>query len=220
MPFAFASSSVRPDPGDLGVGVGDRRDHPRVEERSSRRPRPRPRRGPRAPPCARASAGRRCRRSRRCAATLVRICLSTGMKPRSVDRDAGLVGGDLLAVRRCGRRAPAPRRRAAAPAARSRPRTSPRARRASPRPRSCVVDVMIRSKRCLFIFSQTLDEVAVGARHQAVEHLDDVDARAERRVDGGHLEADDAAADDQHALRDRLRARARRSSRRRADRRA
>ena len=47
-----------------------------------------------------------------------------------------------------------------------------------------------------------LDEIAVGARHQAVEHLDDVDPRAERRVDRRHLEPDDAAADDQHALRD------------------
>ena len=46
-----------------------------------------------------------------------------------------------------------------------------------------------------------LDEVAVGTEHQPVEHLDDVDACAERRVDRGHLESDDAAADDQHLLR-------------------
>ena len=45
-----------------------------------------------------------------------------------------------------------------------------------------------------------LDQVAVGALHQAVEHLDHVEPRAERRVDRAHLEADDAAADDQHAL--------------------
>ena len=45
-----------------------------------------------------------------------------------------------------------------------------------------------------------LDQVAVGALHQAVEHLDDVEAGAERRVHRAHLEADDAAADDQHAL--------------------
>jgi hypothetical protein len=49
-----------------------------------------------------------------------------------------------------------------------------------------------------------LDEIAVGALHQSVEHLDHVDARAQRRVDGGHLQADDSAADDQHALRDAL----------------
>ncbi len=43
-------------------------------------------------------------------------------------------------------------------------------------------------------------QVAVRARHQAVHHLDHVQARAERRVDGAHFQADDAAADDQHAL--------------------
>ena len=43
-----------------------------------------------------------------------------------------------------------------------------------------------------------LHEVAVRARHEPVEHLDDVEARAERRVHRRHLEADDAAADDEH----------------------
>ena len=47
------------------------------------------------------------------------------------------------------------------------------------------------------------DEVAVGAGHQAVEHFDDVETRAERRVDRSHLEADDAAADHEHPLRHR-----------------
>jgi hypothetical protein len=46
-----------------------------------------------------------------------------------------------------------------------------------------------------------LDQVAVGAQHQAVEHLDHVEPGAEGRVDRAHLEADDAAADDQHPLR-------------------
>ena len=46
-----------------------------------------------------------------------------------------------------------------------------------------------------------LDQVAVGALHQAVEHLDHVEPRAERRVHRAHLQADDAAADDEHALR-------------------
>ena len=71
------------DPGDLGVGVGDRRDDRGVEVAVAARRRPRRRPCPRARPCARASAGRRRRRWRRCAATLVRCCLSTGMKPRS-----------------------------------------------------------------------------------------------------------------------------------------
>jgi hypothetical protein len=47
------------------------------------------------------------------------------------------------------------------------------------------------------------NEVAIRAGHQAVEHLDDVEARAERRVHRSHLEPDDAAADDEHPLRDR-----------------
>jgi hypothetical protein len=46
-----------------------------------------------------------------------------------------------------------------------------------------------------------LDGVAVGALHQAVHHLDHVDAGAEGGIDGGHFEADDAAADDQHLAR-------------------
>jgi hypothetical protein len=49
-----------------------------------------------------------------------------------------------------------------------------------------------------------LDEVAVGALHQPVEHLDHVDARAEGRIDGRHLQADDSAADHEHALGDAL----------------
>lgn len=46
-----------------------------------------------------------------------------------------------------------------------------------------------------------LDEVAVRAVHQHVEHFDDVDLGAERRVDRRHFEADDAAADHEHPLR-------------------
>ncbi len=45
-----------------------------------------------------------------------------------------------------------------------------------------------------------LDQVAVGALHQAVEHLDHVEPRAQGRIDRAHLEPDDAAAEDQHAL--------------------
>ena len=46
------------------------------------------------------------------------------------------------------------------------------------------------------------DEIAVGARHQAIEQFDDIDARTERRIDRRHFEPDDAAADDEHLLRD------------------
>jgi hypothetical protein len=53
-------------------------------------------------------------------------------------------------------------------------------------------------------FFPDADQVAVGAGHETVEHLDHVEPRTERRVDGAHLEADDAAADDEHPLRDPL----------------
>src|SRR5690606_22613548 len=49
-----------------------------------------------------------------------------------------------------------------------------------------------------------LDQIAVGTLHQAVEHLDDVDARAQRGIHRGHLQPDDATADYQHALGHRL----------------
>jgi hypothetical protein len=45
-----------------------------------------------------------------------------------------------------------------------------------------------------------LDQVAVGALHQAVHHFDHVQARAQRAVHRAHFQADDAAADDQHLL--------------------
>ncbi len=42
-----------------------------------------------------------------------------------------------------------------------------------------------------------LDEVAVRALHQAVHHLDHVQAGAQRAVHRAHFQADDAAADDE-----------------------
>ena len=45
-------------------------------------------------------------------------------------------------------------------------------------------------------------EVGVGARHELVEQLDDGHFAAERVVDAGHLETDDAAANDEQLLRD------------------
>ncbi len=44
-------------------------------------------------------------------------------------------------------------------------------------------------------------EVAIAARHQAIGELDDADLHAERVVHRRHFQTDDAAADDQHALR-------------------
>jgi hypothetical protein len=48
------------------------------------------------------------------------------------------------------------------------------------------------------------DEVAIRAGHEAVEHFDDVEPGAERRVNRSHFETDDAAADHEHPLRHRL----------------
>ena len=73
-PVALRVGLGQAHPGDLGVGVGDRRDRPRRRTRHlapRRSPRRRP--CPRASPCARASGRRRCRRSRRCPGTFVRI---------------------------------------------------------------------------------------------------------------------------------------------------
>ncbi len=57
------------------------------------------------------------------------------------------------------------------------------------------------SKRVGVHLLPDLDQVAVGALHQAVHHFDHVQARAQRAVDRAHFQADDAAAQDQHALR-------------------
>ena len=49
---------------------------------------------------------------------------------------------------------------------------------------------------------QRLDEIKVGTRHQLVGEFDDGDFRTERIEYAGHFQADDAAADDEQALRD------------------
>ena len=48
---------------------------------------------------------------------------------------------------------------------------------------------------------QRPDEVAVAAGDEPVHQLHHAHPRAQRRVDGGHLQPDDAAADDEEALR-------------------
>jgi hypothetical protein len=60
---------------------------------------------------------------------------------------------------------------------------------------------MILSKRLAFCFSQTLTASRSGPCISAIHHFDDIDFGAQRRIDRGHFEADDAAADDQHLLR-------------------
>ena len=48
---------------------------------------------------------------------------------------------------------------------------------------------------------ERLHEVRIGARHQLAGELDHRELRAQRGIHRGHLEADDAAADDQQPLR-------------------
>ena len=83
----------QPDPRDLGVGVGDRRDPARVERRRRARRSPRRRRGPRRRLVGEHRRRRRRRRSRRCAATFVRCWASTRDEPALVDVHARLRPG-------------------------------------------------------------------------------------------------------------------------------
>ena len=62
-------------------------------------------------------------------------------------------------------------------------------------------------------FFERPHEILVRARDERVHQLDDGDLRAERVVHRRHLEPDDAAADDQQALRALPAARARRWNR-------
>ena len=45
------------------------------------------------------------------------------------------------------------------------------------------------------------DEIAIRTRHQAIEHLDHIEARAQRGIHRAHFEADNTAADDEQLLR-------------------
>ena len=56
-------------------------------------------------------------------------------------------------------------------------------------------------KAFLVHFLPDLDQIAIRARHQAIEHFHHIEARSQRGIHGAHFEADDAAADDQHFLR-------------------
>ena len=100
-PARAASRLGQAHPGDLGVGVGDRRDRAGVELDAGYA-------GDHLGrdlalvewPCGRASGRRRRRRSRRCDGTLVRIWRSTGMNPPLVDGDARGVGADAAPLGR------------------------------------------------------------------------------------------------------------------------
>ena len=122
------------------------------------------------------------------------------------------VGLDEAAVGR--RRRPPPRRRSPCrsgwrpTATRIRSKTSVWSPNLTVRPSSCAstrLDAGLEVDRLVAALDALLehaDQVLVGARDQLVEQLDDGDLGAERVVDRRHLEADDAAADDQQPLRD------------------
>ena len=60
----------------------------------------------------------------------------------------------------------------------------------------------------LELFAQPLlewaHEIGIGTRRELLHELDHADLRTERRVDGTHFETDDAATDDEHAIRNRI----------------
>ena len=44
-----------------------------------------------------------------------------------------------------------------------------------------------------------LNQIAIGAKHEAIEHLNNIDSGTQGGIDRGHLQANDAAPDDQHS---------------------
>ena len=195
MPCAFASRLRQPDPGDLGIGVGDRGDR-----RAARTPRSRPAMTSAATLpscvalCASIGSPTTSPMAKMCG-TFVRSCASTGMKPRSSTATPACLRADQLAV------GPPPDGEQDAV-------EGLRLRRvvALERHGQAVVagldrgDLRRQVDRRIALLDALLqrpDEVAVGAGHEAVEQLDDRDLRAERVVDRRHLQADDPAADDE-----------------------
>ena len=58
---------------------------------------------------------------------------------------------------------------------------------------------VVKTRRIHFL--PNLDQVSIRPLHQAIHHFDDVKARAEGAVNRAHFQANDAAAQDEHALR-------------------
>ena len=144
--------------------------------------------------------------------TFVRCCLSTLMRPRSLTSTPALLGGDPAAVR-----AAADGDQHAAVGLRLRRRLIAfEVHRDAARPGFHLHDA--RAEHDGFVarrdpLLERLHEIAIAARDQRLRELDDRHLHAERVVHRRHLEADDAAADDEHALAAARRARARPSNR-------
>ena len=130
---------------------------------------------------------------------LVRICLSTGMKPRSSTATPAFSAPIALAVR-----PPADRDQDPVEGL-GRGRLRPFEMRRQPvRPRLDLRHLGLEVDRLVTLLDplhQRRDDVLVGAGDDLVHQLDDRHLGAERVVDGRHLQPDDAAADHQQALR-------------------
>ena len=113
--------------------------------------------------------------------TLVRICTSTGMKPRSPTITPAFSGGDLLAV---GRAADGLQHEVveafALGAVQALEHHADAVFRRFGADRPGLEHQTVEAVRVHLL--PDLDEVAVGALHQAVEHLDDVELGAQRRI--------------------------------------
>ena len=132
--------------------------------------------------------------------TLVRCCLSTGIVAARVNRDAGALGADVTAVG-----AAPDRQQHAIEHLLLRLHLALERGEQSFGPGFEFRHLGIEIDRLvafLDALGERADEVAVGARNEPVGQFHHRDLGAERVVDAGHLQADDAAADHQQAPRD------------------
>ena len=133
--------------------------------------------------------------------TLVRICLSTGMKPRSSTVTPARFGADGLAVGAAadGDQHAVEHLRSSACPSPSKVAWMPSVLRLHAGDLGVEQDLLVALFHAL---GERPDQVAVAAGDELVGQFDHGDLGAQRVVDRGHLQADDAAADDQQALRD------------------
>ena len=143
--------------------------------------------------------------------TLVRICLSTGMKPRS-DTLTPAASAPIALPFGARPTATSTRSYSAAAGALSPAKLTriPSASRLDLRDLGAQQDLLVARANALL---QRPHQIGIAPRHELRGELDDAHAAAERVVDAGHLKSDDAAADDQQPPRQLPAVRARRSNR-------
>ncbi len=130
--------------------------------------------------------------------TLVRICLFTAMMPRATDRDTGGSGIDHIAVG-----APPHRHQHPVEYLRLRRVRSLESGAQAVGQRLELGDLGLEQNALVALFDALLQwahQVPIRAGHQTVAQFHHRDLHAERIVDAGHFQSDDAAADDQQAL--------------------